>query len=779
VVLNGTFFDPGLKDAHTLLWQVSADNGQVIPDGTEESLAFTPVDDGLYTATFTVTDNDGGVGVDSVVITVKNVAPSIALAGEDTAIEAEPYTLTLGPVNDPGDDTVTGYIVHWGDGETNTYADPGTVTHAYLLPGVTQTVAIDLVDEDGTHANAAMKEILVVSAAPDITDLQVDSSLIQENDMVTLTGEFEQLGLAVAHTVTVDWGDGNTSTLVLDPPAQPGTESFVLVHQYLDDDPAGTASDAYTIHVTVADNDGDTDSGTVSLTVLNAAPVLTGVSATDVLENGVTTLAGTISDPGTMDAFTLDVSWGDPLSPDNVQQFTFAAGTTNFTLSHRYLDDNPNDTAADTYTVSLILSDDDTGEFVSDTTLTVFNAAPEMTSLVSSAPEVGDAQPGDVVTVSGLFSDLGTLDTHLALIDWGDDTVTSAVINQAEGSFSGTHAYTMGGIFDIAVALSDDDLGSAEGWTAALVTGARVKDGELQVVGTHGRDRVNINEVRGKHYKVHATFLPGRCHYLTFNASDVESIKILMGDGDDHVIIAGNIDLPAILDGGAGNDHLKAGRGPTLLIGGEGNDLLIGGSGDDQIYGGDGDDRIFGHRGSDVIDGGAGNDKIVGNSGKDTIFGGSGSDWIYSGSGDDEVAGNAGNDWISGGSGSDDVSGGDGDDLIFGGSGDDRISGDGGSDLLFGGWGDDQISGGEGDDILIGGFGEDSLDGGPGDNQLIDGHRMRKKFKIHHEANLQPGPAWVTSFVVDTKTTKPYDYIKIELSGKAINRKTRWTLKNH
>ena len=86
-----------------------------------------------------------------------------------------------------------------------------------------------------------------------------------------------------------------------------------------------------------------------------------------------------------------------------------------------------------------------------DTTPMVPNVAPEIAGMVSSAPEVGDARPGDVINVSGLFADVGTLDTHTAVIDWGDGTITAASLDEASGSFSGAHAYTTGGIFDIVV----------------------------------------------------------------------------------------------------------------------------------------------------------------------------------------------------------------------------------------------------------------------------------------------------------------------------------------
>ena len=39
--------------------------------------------------------------------------------------EGSAYSLTLGAVTDPGTDTVTSYVVHWGDGSNDTYATDG------------------------------------------------------------------------------------------------------------------------------------------------------------------------------------------------------------------------------------------------------------------------------------------------------------------------------------------------------------------------------------------------------------------------------------------------------------------------------------------------------------------------------------------------------------------------------------------------------------------------------------------------------------------------------
>ena len=62
---------------------------------------------------------------------VNNVAPSIAISGAANVNEGSAYSLTLGAVTDPGTDTVSSYVVHWGDGSDDTYATNGAKSHTY------------------------------------------------------------------------------------------------------------------------------------------------------------------------------------------------------------------------------------------------------------------------------------------------------------------------------------------------------------------------------------------------------------------------------------------------------------------------------------------------------------------------------------------------------------------------------------------------------------------------------------------------------------------------
>src|SRR6185436_17949476 len=86
---------------------------------------------------------------------VNNVAPSITISGNASVNEGALYTLTLGAVTDPGTDTVTSYVVHWGDGQMDAYATNGAKTHTYADGPDDHAITVDLVDEDGTFLDRA------------------------------------------------------------------------------------------------------------------------------------------------------------------------------------------------------------------------------------------------------------------------------------------------------------------------------------------------------------------------------------------------------------------------------------------------------------------------------------------------------------------------------------------------------------------------------------------------------------------------------------------------
>ncbi len=126
LVLDGSgSTDPG-DDQLTYEWDLDGDGvfgetGAVAANGDETGVApvfSAALLDGPDTriVTLRVTDADAATAEDVATISVLNVAPTIVLSGAGSVNEGATYTLALGPVTDPGDDTLTDYVVNWGDG---------------------------------------------------------------------------------------------------------------------------------------------------------------------------------------------------------------------------------------------------------------------------------------------------------------------------------------------------------------------------------------------------------------------------------------------------------------------------------------------------------------------------------------------------------------------------------------------------------------------------------------------------------------------------------------
>ncbi len=106
-----------------------------------------------------------------------------------------------------------------------------------------------------------------------------------------------------------------------------------------------------------------------------------------------------------------------------------------------------------------------------------------------------------------------------------------------------------------------------------------------------------------------------------FASSAIRGLKVQAGGGDDRVSIESDLQLPAsifggdgddVLLGGAGNDSLDGGRGNDSIGGAAGNDRIVGGADVDFLDDGLGDDFIFAELGDDLWQRGAGKNVVKG-----------------------------------------------------------------------------------------------------------------------------------------------------------------------
>ena len=368
----------------------------------------------------TVTDKDGGASTYLTSISVRNVAPTVALAAVAAVAEGQVATLG-GVIADPGALDRFSVTVDWGDGTVLTYPGLAAGAFSYSHPYANNPAAsaagrytprVTVDDGDG-GVGSAQTTAAVANLAPHLGGLLLTPTLT-EGQAASLTGTVTDPGILDRHSLTVDWGDGSVAqTVTLDV----GTTAFNLSHPYLDDG-------SYPVSVAVSDEDGGADQPATSLQVAvsNAPPALANLPTTLAIDEGDTaTLSGQIVDSGARDRFTLVVNWGDS-SP--AETFNYPAGTTTFSQAHRYAND-PAGLASDDYPVSLTLADNGGGVTTASTTIAVRNLAPTLDASFGDQTTTAVVNEGGTVTVAGTARDPGLKDTLAVTIHWGDGASTT------------------------------------------------------------------------------------------------------------------------------------------------------------------------------------------------------------------------------------------------------------------------------------------------------------------------------------------------------------------
>jgi phosphodiesterase/alkaline phosphatase D-like protein len=120
----------------------------------------------------------------------------------------------------------------------------------------------------------------------------------------------------------------------------------------------------------------------------------------------------------------------------------------------------------------------------------------------------------------------------------------------------------------------------------------------LFVGGTPGDDRIDI-EARGGGLEVS---IRGRGLRLEQTVTaDVSRLVVFGAEGNDTITVGQNVLVPAFLFGGAGDDRIEAGGGPTVAVGGGGDDDLRGGRGASILIAGAGHDRLQAGAGGSIL----------------------------------------------------------------------------------------------------------------------------------------------------------------------------------
>ncbi len=720
LTLSGAGSDPaGANDPLTFEWDLDGDGAFDDAFGADPRVLLDGVDGpSTIDVSLRVTDDEGASATATATVEVSNADPTIdSITSPETIDEGSDATIAV-IASDPAgvDDPLSFSFDCDNDGSFEIGPQPENSASCLFEDEGEYPVVVQVTDGDG-------------GAALDSTTVTVRN--------VAPTAE-------AGGPYTVDEG----SSLVLSGSAfDPGTTDLLTFEWDLDDDGAfddavGTSPtldagdidgpELLVVSLRVTDGDGGEDTDSTTVDVLNADPSILSASSDGPVDEG--------------SSANVTVDADDPAGDRDPLNFEFDCdGDGRFEVGPQ----SENSTTcffgdASIHDVEFRITDDDGGEVVSSTAVTVNNLDP--------TADVGGpytADEGSSIVLSGTGTDpAGDLDPLTFAWDLDNDgNFDDAADASPTVDLTGVDGP---GVLEVSLRVSDGDGGEAVASTSITVNnlpptitsvsndGPIVEGGSSTITVTvtvTATDPASLGDPLNYEFDCDndGTFEIGpqfsettSCSFAVHGAYPVD-VKVTDGDGGEAVgattvIVAQALcnGLAATMVGTPGNDTIVGTPGDDVIVGLGGDDVIKGREGNDTICGGPGFDQISGGDGDDWISGDEDPDRLYGKDGEDTLYGGDGDDVFYGGDDDDEIWGGVDNDRLKGEGGNDTMYGGPGNDTISASSGDDKGYGDEGDDRLYGSSGNDMLWGGSGKDVFYGGSGDDTMYG-DGDKDRLKG----------------------------------------------------------
>ena len=395
----------------------------------------------------TVTDKDGASDSKTFSVHVNNVAPSISISGNANVNEGSPYSLILGAVSDPGTDTVSSYVVHWGDGSSDTYASNGAKSHTYADGPDDHAITVDLLDEDGTFLNRANAlSVHVNNVAPTVTLAAANSYTFDESGAAERSFGYSVSDPGGANDpITIDSiSCGSTPNVVASNSFNATTNQGTLKCKFPD------GPDSPSISIQASDGDGGTGSATHGVTVNNVAPtaLITGDASVD--EGSTHTYSYTVTDPG-HDTFTVNPSYpqcgAGQLVLASVHQ---TSGGGSFDC---FFPDGP----ATTNVAIKVTDSDGASDTASEAVqiVQVANVPPAVTAPTNQSSNEGENHSFNL----GSFTDPGDDSPWNVTVAWGDGSAVTTFQANAAGTIAPhSHSYADGpNDYTVTVSVNDGD----------------------------------------------------------------------------------------------------------------------------------------------------------------------------------------------------------------------------------------------------------------------------------------------------------------------------------
>jgi hypothetical protein len=262
ITLDGTGSTDPDRQSLTYTWDYNVDGST---DATGPTPTFSAaLLDGPLTVPVQLTVCDTFNVCDSyqTTVTVLNVAPTPDISGPYRTSEGTEITLSAtGTDPAPADEALLTFM--WDLDGDGVYDDASGASTSIRPPDGPDSIAIAVrtCDDDG-GCDIDTGTVVVDNVAPTV-DIGADL-IVNRNDLVTIEGTFEDPAQAFDNTYTTEWG---------------GTAPFVTSTSTADygDTPSTSTTYAtegsYDVTLTVTDKDGGTGNDTLSITVLNQAPI--------------------------------------------------------------------------------------------------------------------------------------------------------------------------------------------------------------------------------------------------------------------------------------------------------------------------------------------------------------------------------------------------------------------------------------------------------------------------------------------------------------------------